>query len=146
MNPVPVILSTLKKPEYMHKGLWLSTKRASGIWNPNILEPRPQGKTLEGKAQSKKGNLGFSYSTPNGVNMFSPLRKRRLQMPSLVKCVHHRKMGRKPSISIIGLVVGKRSVRIPLPIMPPRMTNLNPHFVHQMHKDGRKKKVKSLPI
>ena len=130
MNPVLVILSMFTKPENMQKRLRLTIEGASGIRNPNVLEPRPQGKTLEGKSPRKMGNLRFCNSAPDGVKIFSPLRKRRLQMSPLVKRVHHWKMGRKPSISLSGLVIGKRSVKIPLPIMPPRMTRLNPHLVH----------------
>ena len=55
-------------------------------------------------------------------------------------------MGWKPLVSLIWLVVGKGSVRIPFPILPPRTTRLYPHLMHQMHRDGRKQKVKSLPI
>ena len=75
MNPVPIILSMLTKLEYMQKGLWLSIEGASGIGSPNVLESRPQGKTLEGKSPRKMGNLGFYNRAPNGVKMFSPLRK-----------------------------------------------------------------------
>ena len=88
MNPVPVILSTFTKPKYIEKGLRLTTKGASGIRNPNVLELRPQGKTLEGKAPRKMGNLGLSNSAPNGVKTFSPLREQRLHMPPLVKHVY----------------------------------------------------------
>ena len=146
MNLVLVILSTFTKLENVQKGLRLATERAFGIRNPNVLEPRPQGKTLEGKAPSKVGDLGLSNSAPDGIKTISPLRERRLQMPPFVKRVHHRKMGQNPLVSLIGLVVGKRSVRIPLLIMPLRTTKPNPHFLHQMHRDGRKKKVKSLSI
>ena len=59
MNLVPIILSMLTKPEYMQKGLWLSTEGAPRIGNPNVFELRPQGKTLEGKVPRKMGNLGF---------------------------------------------------------------------------------------
>ena len=75
MDLVPIILSTLAKPENMQEGLKLTTKGASRISNPNIFEPRPQGKTLEGKAPSKVGNLRFCNGTLNGVKMFSPLGK-----------------------------------------------------------------------
>ena len=78
MNTVLVILSMLTKPEYMQKGLRLTIEGASGIKNPNVLEPRPQGKTLESKAPHKVGDLGFSNSTPDGVKALSPLRERRL--------------------------------------------------------------------
>ena len=73
MNPMPVILSTLTKSEYMQKGFSLSIEGASGIGNPNVLEPRPQGKTLEGKAPRKMENLGFYNSALDGVKIFSPL-------------------------------------------------------------------------
>ena len=75
MNPVPVILSTFTKLEYVQKALRMTTEGASRIRNPNVLEPRPKGKTLESKAPRKVGDLGLNYSTPNGVKMFSPLRE-----------------------------------------------------------------------
>ena len=130
MNPVPIILGTPTKPEDMQERLWLSTKGVSGIKNPNVFEPRPLGKTLEGHAPSKMSNHGFSYSIPNGIKVFSPLRKRRLQMLPLIKHVHYRKVGRKSSIPHIGLIIGKWSDRIPLPIMPPRTNSLNPHLMN----------------
>ena len=49
-----------------------------------MLELRPKGKPVEGKAPRKIGNLGFCDSTPNGIKAFSPLRKRRLQMPKTI--------------------------------------------------------------
>ena len=78
MNPVPVVLSTFTKPEHVEKRLRLATERAPGIRNPNVLESRPQGKTLESKAPSKMGDLGFSNSTLDGVKALAPLRERGL--------------------------------------------------------------------
>ena len=78
MNLVRVILNTFTKSENMKKRFKLTTEGASGIRNPNVLEPRPQGKTLEGKAPNKVGDLGLSNSAPDGFKMFSPLRERRL--------------------------------------------------------------------
>ena len=75
MNPMPVILSMFTKLEYIQKGLRLTIEGASRIRNPNVLELRPQGKTLEGKAPRKVGDLGLNNSTPDGVKMFSPLRE-----------------------------------------------------------------------
>ena len=78
MNPVPVILSMFTKLENMQKRLRLTTEEAFGIRNPNVLESRPQGKTLEGKTPRKVGDLGLSNSAPDGVKTFSPLREQRL--------------------------------------------------------------------
>ena len=75
MNPVLVILGTFTIPKQVQKRLRLATERAPGIRDPNILEPRPQGKTLENKAPRKMGNLGFSNSTADGVKALAPLRE-----------------------------------------------------------------------
>ena len=48
MNPLPVIMSMPAKLEDMQERLWLSTNRASRVWDPNVLELRAKGKTLEG--------------------------------------------------------------------------------------------------
>ena len=78
MNPVPVILSMFTKLENMQKIFRLTTEGASGIRNPSVLEQRPEGKALEGKAPRKVGDLGLSNSALDGVKTFSPLRDRRL--------------------------------------------------------------------
>ena len=67
-----------------------------------MLEPRPEGKTFKSEPPRKMGNLGFYNSTPNSVKVLSPLRKRRLPMPSLIEGIHHQKMGRMPSITRLG--------------------------------------------
>ena len=78
MNPVPIILGALAKPEDMQERFWLTTKRASRVWDPNVLEPRPKGKTSEDYTPGKMGNLGLYNRIPNGIKILSPLRKRRL--------------------------------------------------------------------
>ena len=98
MNPVPKILSTSIDPKNMQERLWLATKWRPRIQNPNMLKLRPKGKTLKRQTPRKMCNIGFYNGTPNSVKTFSPLRKGRLQMSSLVECIHHRKMGRKPCI------------------------------------------------
>ena len=86
---MPIILSTSRKPKNMQERLWLAIKWTPRILNPNMLKLRPKGKTLKSQAPSKMSNLGFSYSVSNGIKVFSPLRKRILQMSSLVEHVHH---------------------------------------------------------
>ena len=123
MNPVPIILGTPTKLEDMQESLWLPTKRASKIGSPNMLKPRPKGKTLEGQTPSKMGNLGFGDNTPYSVKAFSPLRKGRLQMPPLIEHIHHRQVGRKSCIAQTWLIIEKWSGKILLLIMPPSLTN-----------------------
>ena len=146
MNPEPIILGPPAKPEGMQERLWLSTNRASRVRDPNVFEPRPKGKTLEGQTLGKMGNLGFCNRIPNGIEMLSPLRKRRFQMLALIECIHHQKMGGEPPISQTWLVIGKGSGRIPLPIMPPRSGRLNTNLVSQMHWNSRKDEIKSRAI
>ena len=130
MNLVPIILSMSTEPKNMQERLWLDTKWTPRIQNPIMLKLRPKGKTLKSEAPRKMSNLGFYNGTPNSVKVLSPLRKGRLQIPSLIESIHHRQMGRNPSISQTWLVAGERSGRIPLPVNPPRSNRLYTHLIN----------------
>jgi hypothetical protein len=137
MNPAPIILSTSAEPEDMQEAFWLITKGTSGVRNPQVTKARPQRESLEKQAPNKMSNFGLGDGFPNHREAKAPLVVRRLQVPSLVERINHRKMGREPAVSQPWLKTGDWSGRIPLPVLPPRANRVNTQFVKHMGRHHR---------
>jgi hypothetical protein len=92
MNPLPILLSSPTEPKNVQKGLRVPAKRTTRIMNSQMLESRANWETLKQKTPSKKSHFGLCNGFPDGLKARAPVRSGRVQMPSLVKGIHHRKM------------------------------------------------------